>query len=228
MRLMNNKGNLFPKFAYIPVILVVVFNCLAFWGTKALTANADHVNLSTPLDNSFPFVPWFIFFYILAYVQWAWNYVYHTRLGKDKYYHIITTDLIAKVFCTALFLIIPAEISRPEIADGGFWSQVTNVIYSLDTPTALFPSIHCVESWLCFRAACMVKDAPRWYAPSQFVLTLLVFASTVLVKQHFMIDVFAGVAVVEIGWFLSRRFRLWHILRKIELPDVKSQENNED
>ena len=228
MKLRNEDGKFFPKFAYIPVFLIVVFNCLVFWGSKIITSGADCYNFSTALDGALPFVPWFMFFYILAYVQWVWNYVYHTRLGREKYYHIITADLIAKLLCLVLFLVFPATIVRPELPDGGFWNGVTRIIYSLDTPTALFPSIHCVESWLCFRAALMVKDAPRWYAPSQLVLTLLVFASTVLVKQHFVVDIFAGVAVVEIGWFLSGRFKLWRLFSKIELRSVKKRSSNED
>ena len=37
------------------------------------------------------------------------------------------------------------------------------------------------------------------------VMTLLVFASTVLVKQHVLIDVLGGLAAVEIGLFFSGR-----------------------
>lgn len=228
MKLKNNEGKIFPKFAYIPVILVIVFNCLTFWGSKLITQNAHHYDLSTPLDYMLPFSPCFMFFYILAYFQWVWNYVYHTRLGREKYYHIVTVDLLAKTFALFLFIVMPAEITRPEVSGNGFWENVTRLMYSIDTPTALFPSYHCLESWLCFRAALMVKDAPRWYAPFQLILTLFVFASTVLVKQHFIVDVFAGIAVVEIAWFLSKRFHLWRFLSKIRLHFVKTESANED
>lgn len=40
------------------------------------------------------------------------------------------------------------------------------------------------------------------------VITLLVFASTVLVKQHVLIDIFGGLAAVEIGLFFSDRLQL--------------------
>ena len=58
------------------------------------------------------------------------------------------------------------------------------------------------------------------------VVSLLVFASTVLVKQHFFVDIFAGIAVVEIAWFLSRRLRLWRVFEKIELPFVRRADTN--
>ena len=148
MKLSDSKKKIFPKFAYIPVILVIIINCVAFWGTKFLTVDAHHYNFSTTIDGMLPFVPWFMSFYILAYAQWVWNYVYHTRLGREKYYHVITADLIAKLMALILFIFLPAQIARPQVAGDGFWDSVTRIIYSLDTPTSLLPSVHCLESWL--------------------------------------------------------------------------------
>ena len=39
-----------------------------------------------------------------------------------------------------------------------------------------------------------------------FVFSLLVCASTVLVKQHVVVDIFAGIAVAEAGLLLSRLY----------------------
>ena len=38
-----------------------------------------------------------------------------------------------------------------------------------------------------------------------FVSAILVFASTVLIKQHVVIDIIGGVLVVEIGLFLAKK-----------------------
>ena len=37
------------------------------------------------------------------------------------------------------------------------------------------------------------------------IFAILVFASTLLVKRHLVLDVVTGIAVVEIGLFLARR-----------------------
>lgn len=210
-----------PRYTYVPAIAVVLCNTLAYYGSKLLAANAVHHDLSIGIDAWLPFVPFFVSFYVLAYVQWFWNYIFHGRLGREICYHIVTADVIAKLICMVFFLALPTEIDRPEITGGGIWNFLTGLIYASDTPRNLFPSIHCLESWLCFRASLLVKGAPRWYAPFQFVFTLGVFASTVLIKQHFVIDILAGVAVVEIGWFLSKKLSLWRVFEKIELPSVR-------
>lgn len=213
---------LIPCYAYVPILLVIAFNCIAYFFTKPFLLNAEYYDLSIWIDERIPFVPFFVLFYILAYLQWGWNYLFHSRQSREFCYHLVTSDLIAKVICMAFFLAMPTCMARPEVVGDGIWEQLTRIIYSADTPALnLFPSIHCLGSWIAFRAALQMKNMPRWYAPAQLVLSILVFASTVMIKQHFFVDIFAGIAVVEIGWFLSKRFRLWRILEKIELPFVR-------
>jgi hypothetical protein len=212
-----------PLYAYIPMLLALGSNMLVYFATKPFVSSMEHYDLSIFLDEKLPFVPFFISFYVLAYVQWAWHYIYHYRKSREACYHYATTDMIARLICLACFLVIPAEIVRPELTGGGLWNWITGLIYAADSPHNLFPSIHCLASWLCFRAALEMKDAPRWYAPAQLVFSIGVFASTVLVKQHFVVDIFGGIAAVEIAWFLSRRLRLWRFLEAIELPAVRRE-----
>lgn len=212
-----------PAYAYVPTALAILFNFIAYYLTKLIMVNATHYDLSIFVDDLIPFTPWFISFYILAYLQWGSNYIIHSHIGREPFYHIATADVIAKILCTVLFIVIPTEIVRPEVVGDGIWDHLTRFIYALDTPRNLFPSLHCLESWVAFRAALMMKNAPRWYAPAQLFMSVMVFASVVFVKQHFFIDILAGILVVEIGWFLSRRFRLWRVMEKIELPLVRRE-----
>ena len=41
-----------------------------------------------------------------------------------------------------------------------------------------------------------------------FILSLAIYASTVLVRQHLVLDIPAGILVGEIGLWISRRLRL--------------------
>lgn len=49
-----------------------------------------------------------------------------------------------------------------------------------------------------------------------FISALLVFASTVMVKQHVFVDIVAAIAVVETGLFFAKRFNLGRIYFVIE------------
>ena len=210
-----------PSYAWIPALVTVGGGQVIYFATKSYAAQAEHVDMSIFIDDQLPFVSFFVLFYVLAYGQWFWHYVYHYRKSREACYHYATVDLLARIFCLLFFLVLPAEIQRPEVTGDGIWDAMTRWIYESDTPHNLFPSIHCLASWLAFRAALERKDAPRWYAPVQLVFSLLVFASTVLIKQHFVVDIFAGIAVVEVAWLLSRRLRLWRVFSYIELPAIR-------
>ncbi len=205
-----------PSFTRFPLLFALVVNFLTYYGTKLVTLNAKHHDLTIGLDHLIPFVPFFISFYVLAYAQWVFSYVYHTRQNENACYTIITANVIAKIICALFFIFYPTEIQLPEITGNSVWEQLTQFIYNADTPRTLFPSLHCVESWFCFRGATYVKQAPKWYLPAQGILSLLVFASTVFVKQHFIVDVFAGVAVAELGLFIARKKNFGTFFKKVD------------
>ena len=85
----------------------------------------------------------------------------------------------------------------------------------MDAPDNLFPSIHCLESYVCFRGALYTKKVPVWYKYVMLISTVLVFASTVLVKQHVLVDMLGAVLAVEFGLFVSKKWNLGRIFKKI-------------
>ncbi|MBQ7120079.1 MAG: phosphatase PAP2 family protein [Oscillospiraceae bacterium] len=221
-----SKPPLIPKYMYLPFFLVVVFHFSSYWFTKAITENSIHYDFSISIDSQIPFVPFFITFYILAYFQWLFSYVYHCRQSKECCYQLLTSDLLAKLVCTFCFLLFPTTIVRPTLDGSGIFENITGIIFFLDTPVNLFPSMHCLMSWFCFRSSLTINKPSFIYSAVQLFLSLLVFASTVLVKQHFFIDIISGIMVAEICWLITKRFSLWHIFLKIKTSDnqIKADE----
>ena len=56
----------------------------------------------------------------------------------------------------------------------------------------------------CFRCSVRLKKMPKWYGFLMLFITLNVFASVMFVKQHFFVDIVAGVAVAELALLISR------------------------
>ena len=206
IKLKQKFNTILPPFTRLPLLCLVLFNMLVYYGTKLITINAKHHDLSIGLDNIIPFVPFFILFYILAYAQWVFSYIHHSKQNESLCYQLVSANIIAKAIAGVFFIVLPAEIQLPEINGNGLWDTLTQFIYHADTPRTLFPSLHCLESWMCFRTAMYVTNKPKWYVPAQGILTILIFASTVFVKQHFFVDIFAGIAVSELGLQIAKRF----------------------
>lgn len=192
-----------PYYAILPLIVAFSLNMLIYAGCRLVNAGRTHYILKTPLDDHIPFLTVFILVYVGAFAQWAISYVLVAFTGKDLLYRIVLGDIIAKLMTCVIFLIIPTMIVRPEITGNGFLEALTRFIYKVDAPDNLFPSIHCLESWVAFRAALMMKKLPRWYAPVSLIFTLLVFFSTVTLRQHYLPDIPGGVVMAEAGLFIS-------------------------
>lgn len=205
-----------PRYARLPLMSLLVVNFIAYYGSRLFTMGAPRYDMTLALDGRIPLCPIFILFYILAYAQWVVGYIVIAREDRETCYRVLTGEMLAKLVCLVCFVALPTAMERPEVAGDDLFARLVRLIYRTDAPINLFPSIHCLDSWICFRGAVGLKRVPQWYAPSMLALTLMVMASTLLVKQHVLVDVPAGVLAAEIGLCLARKLRTGRIFERME------------
>lgn len=204
-----------PKYGYIPFVLVIAVNCFVFYVTRFFTAGAPHYDVSICLDKWIPFVPEFIGIYILAIGQWVLVLALAAREGKDFYYKATAAEMSSKIFVFLIFLFLPTSMERGQIQGNDIFDLLTRLIYTLDAPNNLFPSIHCLDSWVCLRVVCKMRTAPKWFKIANAIFSVLVFASVVLVKQHLFLDILGGIFIGELGFLMVRLFHTEKLLYKI-------------
>ena len=231
---------IFPKYAVIPLWTVLGFNIFAYYLPKLLlllgiigpthmlaedtVANVNSVFLGVEV----PLVPVFIIIYVLSYVQWFVGFTLIARESEELCYRFMTGEIIAKFITLLVFIFYPTEMTRPEITQTGFFYTFVGWMYWIDTPMVnLFPSIHCLESWMCLRGSLYLKGIRKWYAPLSVVFTLLVFASTVLIHQHVLVDIPAGILVAEIGLLICRWTRADRVFAAINKKRLNSDTRKE-
>ena len=219
-RLREILDRLVPAYARGPLLAVLLFNFIAYYIPKALENGRELHLLSTAFDNALPRVPCFIYIYVLAYLQWVFSYVVIARDSRERCFRFVSGELIAKAITMAILLIWPTTMVRPPVEITGPTTWLLDFIYRADTPTNLFPSLHCLASWLCFRWSLGLNRMPRWYGWAQGAFSLLVFASVVLVKQHVWPDILGGVAAAELGILLSRILRADRLAAKLDLSRI--------
>ncbi len=201
------RGAIVPRYAVVPLLMSLVINMMVYYGCRPLTAAWRHHDVSTPVDGLIPFFPPASVIYLLTFVFWVVGFVVIARESRADCCRNLAGEQIAKLLCIACFLLFPTQMERPEITGDGVFAWLMRLIYRLDEPNMLFPSIHCLDSWFCFRGAMRCPHTARGWRVFCFVFSLLVFASTLLVKQHLFVDVIGGVAVLELGLWLSDRLR---------------------
>lgn len=158
---------------------------------------------TTVLDRLIPCDSRWVLIYVGAFGFWAVNYILMAQ--GENWYEIFAADATAKLICGVIFLMIPTTNVRPQLGTG-FFDCCLRLIYGMDRPTNLFPSIHCLESWICWRGIQNRWDIPGWYRDFSCVFAILVCISTLLTKQHVIADVFGGILLGEGMLYLSHRF----------------------
>ncbi|MCI9618159.1 MAG: hypothetical protein HFG31_09265 [Eubacterium sp.] len=213
---MQKIYKILPLYAFVPIIVCLFTNVITYFGTRIFTMGMYHYDLSIWLDDMIPFTPFMIIFYILAYVSWIVGFIIIGRESRKVCYEVCVAEQIAKLMCMVAFIVIPCTIVRPEITGDGVFEWLTGLIYRMDSPDNLLPSIHCLENWICFRGAMKCKKVGTGYRVIMFISAILVFASTLMVKQHVFLDVVTAIIVVETGLFAAKKFDLGRIYFIIE------------
>ena len=63
--------------------------------------------------------------------------------------------------------------------------------------------MHCMASWFAFLVVYKKQPVARWYQVFSFAAAIVIFVSTVAVKQHFFVDIAAGIAVAQIFYLVA-------------------------
>lgn len=209
---MKEKSQLIPETMWIPLILALVCNAIAYYGSRIFTSERVHYNLSNNLDAQIPFVPWTVLIYFGCYVFWVINYVIGCRQDQKEAFRFISADFLAKLVCLLCFLIFPTTNTRPAVEGASLWDELMRMLYRMDAADNLFPSIHCLTSYFCFIAVRNNEKIPRWYKIASFFITVSICISTLTTKQHVWIDVIAGVALAEGSYRFVKKsgFSKWY------------------
>ncbi len=172
------------------------------------TVVTDYYPIYTKLDDYIPFNEWFV----IPYVLW-FGYIFITIAflffnSKDEFYKCCAFLFIGMTICLIIYTIWPnGQNLRPDLSTLGrdnIFVRMVNLIYTQDTSTNVFPSIHVFNSIGAHIAISRNKTlrSYKWIVPSSFVLMVLISLSTVFLKQHSVLDGFASIALSIIMYIL--------------------------
>lgn len=190
----RSLGRILPSQRLLAVLCCLLLNSIVYWGAQTFTAGWTLTDLTTALDQKIPVIPAWSVIYVVAFPFWAVSYVVMAR--DREWYTIMTAEVFAKLICGAVFFLLPTTNQRPLLMDEPF-AWLLRMIYEQDAALCLLPSIHCLESWICFAGLRRRKDLPRAVRWGSGALAVLVCISTLTTKQHVLVDVVAGVLLAE-------------------------------
>ena len=159
-----------------------------------------------PLDDRIPFfapavIPYCMWYPLLLVTGLLLMFRDVPQLKKYAWFLIIGFGF-SIVFC---ILFPNGQDLRPEtFAEDNIFTRLLTMLYAADTNTNVLPSMHVIGCVAADVAIFHSEVNRRWRWPILLV-SLMIIASTVLVKQHSVLDVFAGFAVCAPLWLILYR-----------------------
>lgn len=153
------------------------------------------------LDDLVPFCEYFIIPYLSWFLYIAVCCTYSYFKGTDSEYIKLAVSLIVGMSISLTICMIypsglnlrPAEFPRQNI-----FTSLVAMIYSTDTPTNVFPSIHVYNSLAIHISIVKMKalENYKWVRKVSLVICFLICISTVFLKQHSFLDVTGAVILM--------------------------------
>lgn len=165
-------------------------------------------DVTLPLDSLIPFVPMFIIPYVLVFIEWGYCYFLAPLLEREHFARFMAALVIGYLSIFIIYMSFPTTYSRPDAANGGFFSGLMYSVFGVDEPTRCMPSLHCYLGWMCWKLVYKQERVAKWLRITIFCFALLTLPTTLLVKQHVFVDVPTGVLLAELTWFIAAKTKL--------------------
>ena len=197
-------------------LCTLVFLLVLYLGAGTLTQDfAEKLTLETWVDSLIPLSPAWIIIYIYMYFQ-----------TLSPFFVLKTRRSFARLLCGAgilylvalpIWVLMPVVRPNSDIIVSDVWSYWLAVVYQVDPSTNCFPSMHVALS---FYAAWYIFELDRLVGWILLFGALLIWYSTLALKQHWFVDGAVAILLVLIVESLMKRAIPWKEEEKLAQPRI--------
>ena len=175
---------------YLPIYL------LMFVAVEHLVVDNYWVSWCT-LDDMIPFVRQFVLVYVLWYPLMLGTTLYLLLKDRRAFLRYARSVVLGLTACMLTFVLLPSgqDLRPAEVPGSDLTARLLRFIYAADTNTNVFPSMHVVGTLAAVIGIFDSRSAPRGVQWGVAALGVLINASTVLIKQHSVLDILGGVVL---------------------------------
>lgn len=187
---------------------------LVFWpvfGVLLLTVERlwirDHyISIHCSLDDLIPFCEYFLIPYLFWFVLLIGMHLYTLLFDTESFKKLMRFIIVSYSLSMMIYIVFPnCQELRPLVFErDNLFTRFLAGFYQFDTNTNVCPSIHVIGS-----VAVMVSawNSRHFHTPGWRIIfgvvTILISMSTVFLKQHSVLDVFAAVPVCILAYYAA-------------------------
>lgn len=198
MEAIKATGKILKKYSHAWVFLYA-FIYMPWFTYLERRTNVRYTMVHSPLDSYIPFVEYFVVPYLLWFAFIAATGLYFFFTEKQSFCRMAAFTITGMTLFLIICTFFPnGQNLRPQtFAHDNIFVDMVKIIYSMDTPTNVLPSLHVFNSLGAAVAVAhsgRLKKHPR-VRYGAYLLAVLIILSTVFLKQHSVTDVFAAFAM---------------------------------
>ena len=191
------KDNIYWYLLFLP------FYIIGFYIIERIDIGQNWHEIHCFLDDLIPFNEYFIIPYYSWHVLSVITIFYTLKYEKDNFRKMMRFFIIGAIVSFTTYLVYPSILNlRPqEFARENLMTMLVRDMYSMDTPTNVLPSMHIIgslgllfTSWNTRGKDSAVKKI------IMLIAVIFICASTMILKQHSILDVIAAIPVSLFGW----------------------------
>lgn len=193
------------EFRHLKLLLGWVIYFLLYFLTEQLILSENCHLIHSPLDDRIPFCEFFALFYVgwygLVALSLLWFMLYHIHSFRHLQTYIFSVQMVA----TAVYILYPSrQTLRPVVFPRqNVLTDLMGLIYRIDTPTGIFPSLHVAVSLGIALIWMRERSVALWIRLVIALFCLGVCLSVVFVKQHSVLDIFAAIPLCLLGEWVA-------------------------
>ena len=181
---------------HILFILYAPFYCIWFMALERWT-DRDFTILPGGLDDLIPFVPAFIIPYYLWFAFVAFFCIYfYLKMPQSDAIKLYANLEISMTLTLVIYTIWPNAVNLriTDLQVDGIFTKLVSGLWSFDTDTNVCPSLHVLNTLIIVVAYFNSGKFRGKHLQNTLlvILALAICASTVFLKQHSILDVFAA------------------------------------
>lgn len=225
------------SYAILPFFIFVLTLVISYFGNQLLY-NSGLIKASNypliDLDNQIPYISWFIYFYYLTFPLGIITFFYLAYTNKKALYNMFVTLVISFAISGIIYLFAQTVFTKPDIEIKTFTDKLVKWTWGSTNPINCFPSQHCFMAFAMI-VGCLtanIESERKMNSLFKFVIifcSIMIICSTVFIKQHFFLDIFASFDILLPVYALCYTYRVGEKIlnrknaRKLKSKSLKKQ-----
>lgn len=183
---------------------LLIYLCWFAYLEKTVTSRFHVVHMA--VDDYIPFIEYFIVPYLLWFLYVAAAVVYFFFTNVSDYYKLCCVLFVGMTLFLVISTVYPnGHYLRPSVfKNDSIFTTLVQWLYSADTSTNLFPSIHVYNSLAVHMAVSRSGKLRqyKWIQAGSALLMISIVLSTMFLKQHSVFDVITAFLLAAVMYVL--------------------------